>query len=172
MFFQTAITLPISRMKALISLLETVEIQTKEKWMTDADILSLRLAPDMLPFVKQIQIVSDNAKWMASRLAGKDIPKYEDTESTLAELRLRLETTISYLDTFLATDFVHAATAEARFPYFPGMHMVGADYVIGYGIPNFFFHVVTAYDILRQYGFDIGKADYMGKEVPLIADAK
>lgn len=58
-------------MKALISLLETVEIQTKEKWMTDADILSLRLAPDMLPFVKQIQIVSDNAKWMASRLAGK-----------------------------------------------------------------------------------------------------
>jgi hypothetical protein len=109
---------------------------------------------------------------MASRLAGKDIPKYEDTESTLAELRLRLETTISYLDTFVATDFVHAATAEARFPYFPGMHMVGADYVIGYGIPNFFFHVVTAYDILRQYGFDIGKADYMGKEVPLIADAK
>ena len=159
MFFQTAITLPISRMKALISLLETVEIQTKEKWMTDADILSLRLAPDMLPFVKQIPIFSSSVI-------------KERTESTLAELRLRLETTISYLDTFVATDFVHAATAEARFPYFPGMHMVGADYVIGYGIPNFFFHVVTAYDILRQYGFDIGKADYMGKEVPLIADAK
>ncbi len=172
MFFQTTITLPISRMKSLISLIETVEIQAQEKWMTDADILGLRLAPDMLPFVKQIQIVSDNAKWMASRLAGKEIPKYEDTESTLWELRTRLQTTIAYLDTFVSTDFVNAAIAEARFPYFPGMHMVGADYVFGYGIPNFFFHVVTAYDILRQHWFDIGKADYMGKEVPLIADTQ
>ena len=107
---------------------------------------------------------------MASRLAGKEIPKYEDTESTLAELRMRLDKTIAYLETFVSTDFIHAGTAEARFPYFPGMHMVGADYVLGYGLPNFFFHVVTAYDILRHHGFDIGKADYIGKEIPLVAD--
>lgn len=172
MFFQVIVTLPISRMRALISLIDIIEIQAKEKGMSDRDILELRLAPDMLPFVKQIQIASDNAKGMASRLAGKDIPKYEDTESTLWELRSRLETTIAYLDTFVSTDFVYAAKAEARLPYFPGMHMVGADYVFGYGIPNFFFHVVTAYDILRHHGFNIGKADYIGKELPLIPDVK
>ena len=108
---------------------------------------------------------------MASRLAGKEAPKYEDNETTLAELRARLEKTISYLETFVETDFQNAATAEARFPYFPGMHMVGADYMLGYALPNFFFHLVTTYGILRHHGFDIGKADYIGKAIPLLPDA-
>ena len=108
---------------------------------------------------------------MASRLAHKEAPKYEDNEATLAELRARLERTISYLETFVETDFQNAATAEARFPYFPGMHMVGSDYLLGYAIPNFFFHLVTTYDILRHHGFDIGKADYIGKAIPLLPDA-
>ncbi len=107
---------------------------------------------------------------MVARLTGKIAPKMEDTESTLAELRTRLANTVAYLDAFVEADFAHAGTAEARFPYFPGMHMVGADYVIGYALPNFFFHVVTAYDILRHHGFDIGKADYTGKAIPLLAD--
>lgn len=170
MFYQTTILLPIARMNALIYLLEKVESQAQTKHMSDADILSLRLAPDMYPLSKQIQIVSDNAKWMVARLTGKIAPKMEDTESTLAELRTRLANTVAYLDAFVETDFTHASTAEARFPYFPGMHMVGADYIIGYALPNFFFHVVTAYDILRHHGFDIGKADYTGKAIPLLAD--
>ncbi len=171
MFYQAAITLPISRMKALSSLIDTIETQATAKNMTDAEVLDLRLAPDMLPFGRQIQIVGDNAKWMASRLASQEAPKYEDNETTLAELRARLEKTISYLETFSEDDFENAATAEARFPYFPGMHMVGADYMLGYAIPNFFFHLVTAYDILRNHGFDIGKKDYMGTAMPLLPDA-
>jgi uncharacterized protein len=138
--------------------------------MTDADILALRLAPDMFPFSKQIQIVSDNAKGMASRLARQEAPKYEDNESTLAELRARLAKTADYLATFSEADFENAATAEARFPYFPGVHMVGVDYMFGYAIPNFFFHLVTTYDILRHHGFDIGKKDYMGSSVTMIPD--
>ncbi len=171
MFYQAAITLPISRMKALSSLIDTIETEATAKNMTDAEVLDMRLAPDMLPFGRQIQIVWDNAKWMASRLAGKEAPKYEDNETTLAELRARLERTISYLETFVETDFQNAATVEARFPYFPGMHMVGADYMLGYALPNFFFHLVTTYSILRHHGFDIGKADYIGKAIPLLPDA-
>jgi hypothetical protein len=170
MFYQTTITLPISRMKALISLLSIAQEQAQEKNMTDADILGLRLAPDMLPFSRQIQIVSDNARGMASRLTGKENPKMEDTESTIEELRTRLNNTIAYLENFTEADFAHADTAEARFPWFPGMHMVGAPYIIEYGLPNFFFHVVTAYDILRHNGFDIGKSHYIGGALPLIAD--
>ncbi len=138
--------------------------------MSDADILALRIAPDMLPLAKQVQIVSDNAKGMVSRLTGHENPKMEDTETTLAELRTRLANTIAYVEQFSEKDFANAATAEARFPYFPGVHMVGTDYILGYGIPNFFFHVVTTYDILRQHGFDIGKSDYLGKAVPFVAD--
>lgn len=170
MFYQTTVSLPVSRMKALISLLEKVETQAKEKNMSDADVLSLRLAPDMLPFAKQIQIVSDNAKGIVAGLTGKVAPKMEDTESTFAELRTRLESTITFLESFFEGDFTDAGTAEIRISYFPGVHMVGEDYVVCYALPNFFFHVVTAYAILRNHGFDVGKGDYMGKNVPFIAD--
>jgi hypothetical protein len=171
MFYQTTVTLPISRMNALISLLEKVQIQTQDKKMSDANLLALRLAPDMFPLSKQIQIVSDNAKGMASRLTLQETPKYEDNEVTLSDLISRLTKTIAYLETFSESDFANAATSEARFPYFPGKHMVGADYIFGYAIPNFFFHLVTVYAILRHHGFDIGKADYMGQAVPLLPDA-
>ena len=170
MFYQTTVTLPISRLKALVSLLDIVREQAIDKNMSDATILELRLAPDMLTFARQIQIVSDNAKGMVSRLTGKENPKMEDTEVTITELQTRLNNTITYLESFKETDFAQSANAEARFPWFPGMHMVGAGYILEYGLPNFFFHVVTAYDILRHHGFEIGKSNYIGGNLPLIAD--
>ena len=170
MFYESTITLPLTRLRGLVVLLEKIEPQVKEKNMSDTDILALRLAPDMFPFAKQIQIATDNAKGMASRMARKEAPKYEDNESTLAELKSRLEKTIAYLETFTPEDFADADTAEARFPYFPGMKMVGKGYVFTYGIPNFMFHVVTAYSILRNAGFDIGKADFMGGQAEMMPD--
>ena len=170
MFYQIAVTFPILRMKALISLIEKIEPQALERGTDDASILSYRLSADMFPFAKQIQIVSDNAKGMASRLARKENPKYEDDEKTLADLKNRLQKTIDFLSPFTEDDFAEAATAEARFPYFPGTYMVGADYVLTYALPNFTFHVVTAYSILRHHGFEIGKADYMGKDVALVPE--
>ena len=140
--------------------------------MSDTDVLNLRLAPDMFTFVKQIQIATDNAKGMASRMARKEAPKYEDNEVTLAEIRARLEKTIAYLETFTEADFADAATAPAPFPWFAGMKMVGEGYVLTYGLPNFFFHVFTAYDIIRNAGFEIGKADYMGPGVALVPDVE
>ncbi len=108
---------------------------------------------------------------MASRLTLQEPPKMEDNESTLAELRTRLQNTIDYLSTFSESDFLNSATAEVRFAYFPRIHLIGADYMLKYALPNFFFHVVTAYDILRHHGFNIGKTEFMGKNVPFIADA-
>lgn len=172
MFYQTTVTLPTLRLKALLSLLVKVEAQAKEKGIDETTILEYRLIADMFPLIKQIQIATDNAKGMASRLARKEIPQYEDTETTLVALQSRLQKTIDYLATFTEADFADAAKAEAHFPYFKDVHMVGADYVIGYGLPNFFFHVVTAYDILRQHGFEIGKGDYMdGSLIPFVPNA-
>lgn len=161
MFFESTITLPLTRLRGLITLIEKVESESKAKNMSDEDLLALRLAPDMFPLGKQIQIVTDNAKGMASRMAKKEAPKYEDDESTLAELKTRLEKTIAYLETFTPSDFAEADTAEVRFSYFPGMKMVGKGYVFTYGIPNFMFHVVTIYAILRNAGFKVGKGDFM-----------
>ncbi len=168
MFYQTLVTLPTLRMKALLSLLEKVKIQASEKGIDDTTLLAYRLAPDMLPFARQIQIVSDNAKWMASRMAWVEAPKYEDNEKTLDELMARLEKTIAYIATFTEESFQNAKNAEARFPWYPGKKMVGEGYVFTYGLPNFFFHVVTAYDILRHNGFQIGKSDYIGEDVALL----
>jgi uncharacterized protein len=170
MFYESIITLPIGRLRALKSLIEKVEWQMSSKNMVDADILTLRLASDMFPFVKQVQIVTDNAKGMASRMARVEAPKYEDNETTLEELKSRLDRTIAYLDTFSEKSFSRASTAEARFSYFPGVKLVGAGYIFTYGLPNFLFHTVTAYDILRNAGFDIGKADFMGGQAAFVPD--
>lgn len=168
MFYQATITLPTLRLRALLSLLDKVEIQAKEKWMTDAEVLDLKLTPDMFSLVKQIQIATDNAKGMASRMAHHEIPSYEDNESNFAEIRARLEKTIAYLETFAEVDFADASTGEFRSKWMPGVKLVGEGYIFTYGLPNFFFHVVTAYAILRNAGFDIGKEDYMGGGVAFV----
>jgi hypothetical protein len=172
MFYQAAVVLPTQRLRALISLISKVQAEAMENGADESTILDARLAPDMFPFSRQIQIASDNAKGMASRLARREIPKYEDTETTLDELKARLQKTIDYLDTFSESDFVEAATAEARFPYFPGMKLVGAGYLYTYALQNFMFHVVTAYDILRNLGYTIGKSDFMGGQVEFHPDGE
>ncbi|MBC7498035.1 DUF1993 domain-containing protein [Candidatus Gracilibacteria bacterium] len=172
MFYQTTITLPIVRLQGLLSLLDTVETQAEVRGMSDTEILELRLAPNMFALVKQIQIATDNAKGMASRMAGKEAPKYDDNEVSFSDIRARLEKTITYLETFTEADFASAVTAEVRLPWFPDMMFVGEGYLTTYALPNFFFHVVSAYAILRSAGFDIGKGDYMGPGLALIPDVK
>lgn len=132
MFFETTITLTSSRLQALISLIDKVQNQAKENGIDDATILGYSLTSDMFSFARQIQIATDNAKGMASRITGRENPKYEDNETTLDELKARLAKTIAFLETFSEADFANAATAEARFPWFPGMHMVGAGYILTY----------------------------------------
>ncbi len=125
-------------------------------------LLQSRLAPDMFPLIRQIQITCDQAKYAASRAAGKDTPPHPDTEQTLGEVRARIATVIAYLGEFSAADFEGASARTISLPRWEGKSMTGTDYVIEHAMPNFFFHYTTAYAILRHNGVDIGKRDYLG----------
>lgn len=128
-------------------------------------LLNSRLAPDQFPLTRQIQIVCDTAKLGASRLTGKAAPVNEDNEKTLAEVKARIQGTIAYLESMKPEDFKNAATATITTPRWEGKTLTGNDYVIHHVIPNFYFHVTTAYAIMRHNGVDLGKKDYLG-EIP------
>jgi len=122
-----------------------------------------RLFPDMLPFSAQVRIACDNAKSAAALLSGKEPPKHEDNEKTIEELRARIGKCVAYLETFSASDF--AKTNEKTIIQIPnpkGKALYAEEYLFGRQLPNFFFHVTTAYNILRLGGVDLGKMDYLG----------
>jgi len=124
---------------------------------------SARLYPDMLPFVSQIRIACDQAKAAAANLSGKEAPKHEDNETTVAELRARIGKCLAFLDTFTADDFKNVKPdTMIRLPNRPGKAIAAEEYLYARQIPNFFFHVTTAYDLLRHGGVEIGKSDYLG----------
>ena len=151
--------------KALTNLkaqLVKAQVFCAEKKVEESILLQTRLAIDMLPFIKQVQIASDNAKGTAARLVGTEPPKMEDVEQSLPELMIRIDKTIAFLETLTPEQFGDAAHTKIRLSYFPEKHFLGGEFLSEYGVPNFFFHVVTAYAILRQVGVNIGKADYMG----------
>jgi hypothetical protein len=125
-------------------------------------LLQCRLAPDMFPLVRQVQAACDSAKFAAARTAGKEPPSHPDTEQTFEELRARIATVVSYLDGFHASDFDGADARKVSLPRWEGKSMTAADYLVEHAVPNFFFHLTTAYAILRHNGVDVGKRDYLG----------
>jgi len=125
-------------------------------------LLQSRLAPDMFPLLRQIQATCDQAKYAAARAAGKDAPSHPDNEQTVDDLRKRIATVVSYLDTFTKSDFEGTSARTVSLPRWEGKSMTATDYFIEHAIPNFFFHFTTAYAILRHNGVDIGKRDYLG----------
>jgi uncharacterized protein len=128
-------------------------------------LFNARLAPDMLPLVKQVQIASDNAKGCAARLAGIDPPKFEDNEATYAQLSERLDKTLAFLKG-VKPEQVDGSEGREIVLKFPNttFNFNGLGYLTGFAIPNFTFHVVTAYNILRHNGVDIGKSDFLGRD--------
>jgi len=122
-----------------------------------------RLAPDMLPLNRQVQIASDSAKGAAARLAGAEVPSFADTETTFPELQARISKTIDFLQALKPGAF---EGAEARSVTLPGpngeINFSGQEFLFSFALPNFFFHITTAYDILRHNGVEIGKMDYLG----------
>jgi hypothetical protein len=124
--------------------------------------LTWRIAPDMFPLTQQIQFTCDQAKFAASRGAGKDTPAHPDTEKTIAELRARIATVTTYLDTFKQADFDGAADRTISLPRWEGKKMSVLDYVTEHAMPNFFFHATTTYLLLRHNGVDVGKRDFLG----------
>ncbi len=125
-------------------------------------LLSARLAPDQFPLVRQIQTVCDNAKLCCARLAGKQAPSHPDTEQTWDELRTRIRSVREYVNGFKKEDFDGYEGRTATFPWMPGKGLDGKDYLLEFAIPNFGFHLVTTYSILRNNGVDLGKTDFIG----------
>lgn len=129
--------------------------------------LQSRLIADQFPFVRQIQIACDNAKGGAARLAEIEIPKYEDNEKTVEELKARITKTIEFMKSIKPEQIAGKEGVKVSLVYWGGKSLDGFDYVTNYLIPNFYFHVTTAYSILRKNGVEIGKSDYMGP-LPLV----
>lgn len=122
-----------------------------------------RLFPDMFPLSKQIQVACDTAKLCASRLTGKEPPKFDDSEKEMKEFIHRIDATVEFLKNFKHEDFKNYEAKEVTFPWSPGQKLSGRDYLIQFAIPNFYFHVTTAYNILRASGVELGKADFLGQ---------
>ena len=142
--------------------LEAASAHAQKKSFDPNVFLTLRLAPDQFPFARQVQSACDTPKISASRLSGKEAPSNPDTETTIEQLRERIASTLKYVDGFTAKDFEGAETRVIQNPRWEGKTMVGRDYFLEHAVPNFFFHLVTAYAILRHSGVDVGKRDYLG----------
>jgi len=121
-----------------------------------------RLAPDMYSLDKQVQSACDSAKFAAAYLANKEAPKHPDTEKTFDELRQRIAKVLGFLETIKESDYAGADDRKIAPPWLQGKWLRGEDYLLQASVPNFFFHVTTAYAILRHNGVPIGKMDYIG----------
>ncbi len=154
-----ATTPPMIRMlEALSKIIDKAVAETKDV----NGLLEARLAPDMHPFPRQIQIASDAAKGCAARLAQIEAPSFPDTETTMPELQARIRKTIDFLKSVPAEKFAGAEDRQVEIKT-PNrtFNMTGRDFATGFALPNFYFHVTTAYGLLRSKGITLGKMDYL-----------
>jgi hypothetical protein len=162
--YQASVPVFIRNMNNLVGILEKAAAHAEAKKIDPAVFLGLRLFPDMLPFTKQIQIASDSAKGGAARLAGMEPPVYEDNEKSFAELIARVQKTIDYLNTFKPEQI---DGSEEKVVTIKGRDTTltyrGQDFLLHRALPNLFFHITTAYAILRGNGVELGKKDFLGR---------
>lgn len=151
-------------LNALLGLLGKAEAYAAAKKFDPAVLLNSRLAPDMFPLVRQVQVACDQAKNGSARLAGVEAPRYEDNETTIDQLKARIEKTIAFLKNLDPKKIDAAAESEISFPLGPTnkARMKGDDYLNHFMLPNFYFHLTAAYAILRHSGVDVGKRDFLG----------
>ncbi|MGB3073167.1 MAG: DUF1993 domain-containing protein [Candidatus Moraniibacteriota bacterium] len=169
--YDASVPVFITMLENLAGILAKAEVWATENGKSDEDVLQARLAPDMFSLVKQVQIASDNAKSISARLAGEEPPKMEDIEATFAELIERTRKTVVYLQTLNREKFEGAEDRHIPFPYVPDTYLLGHEALLRSYLPNFFFHVTTAYAILRNQGVLLGKADFIGA-LPLKPNAQ
>lgn len=150
-------------LKSLSTLLSKGAAHCEAKKIDPDAFLQARLYPDMFPLVRQVQIASDSAKGAAARLAGVEIPKFEDNEKTFADLQARIDKTIAFLDSLKPEQFEGAEDRQVVLQLRDrSLEFKGRDFLTTWANPNFFFHVTTAYALLRHGGVEVGKGDYLG----------
>jgi hypothetical protein len=148
---------------SLSALIDKAAAHAEAKKIDPQVLLQVRLYPDMFPFVRQVQVASDFAKGCAARLAGVEVPRYEDSEQTFAELQARIAKVIAFIDG-LPQDEI-AASAQRDISTSSGANakqFKGQVYLLHYAMPHFYFHATTAYDLLRHNGVEVGKKDFVG----------
>ena len=150
-------------LKNLSTLLDKAQAHCEAKKIDPLVLTACRLYPDMLPFTRQVMIACDTAKGAVARLAGAEIPKHEDVEKTFEELKARITKTVEFVESFKPAQLegteekAIVLKMRAREVTYAGMQ-----YLLGFAQPNFYFHVVTAYNILRHNGVELGKTDFIG----------
>ncbi|HLY53964.1 MAG TPA: DUF1993 domain-containing protein [Stellaceae bacterium] len=151
-------------LKTLSQLLDKAAEQAAARQIDLAALPEARLAPDMYPLTKQVQIACDQAKDATARLTGQTPPRFPDEERTLDELKARIGRTIDYVESAPDSAFAGAGERAVLFPLIEDLvfDASGFEYLRDWALPNFYFHIVTAYDILRRQGVEIGKRDYLG----------
>ncbi len=160
---QTLVPPFVRQMKALIAVLAKAEAMAVAKKIDPSILINARLAPDMHPLSRQIQIATDGAKGCAARLSGGEPPSFPDTETTFSELTERLTKTIDYLESIPASDIDGSEERTITLKIGGGeMSFPGAVYLLNFVVPNFYFHATTTYAILRHNGVEIGKRDFLG----------
>jgi hypothetical protein len=161
--YEASVPVFIAMLGNLSKLLDKGEAFAEDRQIDRQTLLNWRLAPDMHPLTRQVQLASDFAKGTSARLAGAEVPSYADDEKTFSDLKERIANTVSFLESLRPEDFsgsegrtitLTVRNRELRFR--------GQVYLLSFGLPNFYFHVTTAYDILRACGVPLGKLDYLG----------
>jgi hypothetical protein len=150
-------------LRNLSAVIDKAAAHCAEKKIDPAVLTGCRLYPDMFPFARQVQIACDNAKGAVARLAGLEVPKHEDSEQGFDELKARIAKTIAFVESVRPAQVngsedrdIHLKLGKLEVTW------KGMQYLCGFALPNFYFHVVTAYDILRHNGVELGKRDYIG----------
>jgi uncharacterized protein len=160
---ELAISQKIKMLRNLSAIIDKGARHAETKKFEVEVLLNSRLAPDQFNFTRQIQIACDTAKLCAARLSNKEAPSHPDTEKTLPELKARIDSVATYLQGFSEKDFAGWETRKISQPRWEGKYLTGEEFLWQHAIPNFFFHMTTAYAILRHNGVEVGKKDYLGE---------
>ena len=160
------VSVPVFRqmLGALAKILAKAAAQASERGIDPATLIEARLAPDMFALARQVQIATDHAKGATARLAGQDVPSYPDDEMTFDQLKARIGKTLAFIESVPPAAMQGAETRDIVLKIGGReMRFDGRTYLLHFALPNFFFHVTTAYDILRANGIEVGKGDFMGR---------
>ncbi|WP_028601017.1 DUF1993 domain-containing protein [Ottowia thiooxydans] len=162
--YTASVPVMLQMLRAMSDVLKKAEDHATQKNIEPNALLQARLFPDMFPLVRQVQIASDFSKGISSRLAGAEVPSWPDSEVSFADLQALIAKALAHIESFKPEQFDSSETREIVLR--PGTpkerKLTASTYLLHYGLPQFFFHVTTVYDILRHNGVEIGKRDYMG----------
>jgi uncharacterized protein len=162
--YQASVPAILQMLGSLAITLKKTEAHTAENKIDAATILNDRLIDDMLPMIKQVQIACDHAKGAVARISGKDNPKFEDSEQTIADLQARIAKTSEFVNSFKASDIDGREDETVTLKLQTEMHFPAQVYLVNFALPNLYFHSAMAYGIARKNGVPLGKPNFMGRE--------